>query len=235
MGEFAREAAAGFVSPRPVPPGEFRLATGAIMRTAAPAPGDDQRSIVVRRLSDTAGRRENLRCRRGFIRASNVALTPRRSPAPTVRPRPSVLPTRRRVTQRPRSNREQDMRWLHELYPDFSGMRVLVMVARGDVILVRLAASRRTRGSQRRRARGCDPATRRVRPGDDRGAGALCRELRLAGPFAGTVALVRADRLHERGADDCVASPCRDDELKARARGHGRPTRRRLGRARPTR
>ena len=70
-----------FVSPRSAPPREFRLLTGAITRTAAPAPGHDLRSIVVRRLSDTASRRENLRCRRGITRASNVALTPRRSRA----------------------------------------------------------------------------------------------------------------------------------------------------------
>jgi DNA-binding response OmpR family regulator len=58
--------------------------------------------------------------------------------------------------------------------------------------------------------------------------GASCRELRRAVPAAGIIALVRGQDVEERigalqaGADDCLASPWSDAELRARVRAMGR-------------
>ncbi len=58
--------------------------------------------------------------------------------------------------------------------------------------------------------------------------GASCGELRRAVPAAGIIALVRGQDVEERisafqtGADDCLASPWSDAELRARVRAMGR-------------
>lgn len=58
--------------------------------------------------------------------------------------------------------------------------------------------------------------------------GDSCRELRLAAPNAGIIALVQGQSVAERltaleaGADDCVASPWSDIELRARVLAMGR-------------
>ncbi|HTU85741.1 MAG TPA: hypothetical protein VMF57_09225 [Solirubrobacteraceae bacterium] len=58
--------------------------------------------------------------------------------------------------------------------------------------------------------------------------GASCGDLRRAAPDAGIIALVAGQDVAERinalqdGADDCVASPWSDAELRARVRAMGR-------------
>jgi DNA-binding response OmpR family regulator len=58
--------------------------------------------------------------------------------------------------------------------------------------------------------------------------GDSCRDLRRAAPSAGIIALVPGQDATERvtalqsGADDCLASPWSDAELRARVRAMGR-------------
>jgi two-component system, OmpR family, response regulator len=58
--------------------------------------------------------------------------------------------------------------------------------------------------------------------------GTSCRDVRSAVPAAGIIALVRGQDVEERisalqaGADDCLASPWSDAELRARVRAMGR-------------
>jgi two-component system, OmpR family, response regulator len=58
--------------------------------------------------------------------------------------------------------------------------------------------------------------------------GTSCRDVRRAIPAAGIIALVRGQDVDERigalgaGADDCLASPWSDAELRARVRAMGR-------------
>jgi DNA-binding response OmpR family regulator len=111
--------------------------------------------------------------------------------------------------------------------PDFTGMRVLLI---GE-----------HRAEQLARALACDghdvlsaeaPEAIRLSGVFDPDVivlvGDSCRELRQAAPSAGIIALVPGPDVAERvnalqaGADDCLASPWSDAELRARVRAMGR-------------
>lgn len=112
--------------------------------------------------------------------------------------------------------------------PDFTGMRVLLVGERRDEQLARVLArdghevlSAETAEAAIRLSRVFDPEVIVV-------VGDACHDLRHAAPSAGIVALVRGQDVAERinalqaGADDCLASPWSDAELRARVRAMGR-------------
>ena|ERR1700733_6618947 len=111
---------------------------------------------------------------------------------------------------------------------DFTGMRVLLVGDRRDAQLARVLArdghdvlSTEDPAEAIRLSGVFDPEVIVV-------VGASCRDLRHAAPSAGIIALVPGQDVAERvtalqsGADDCLASPWSDAELRARVRAMGR-------------
>jgi two-component system, OmpR family, response regulator len=111
---------------------------------------------------------------------------------------------------------------------DFTGMRVLLVGERRDEQLARAVAR------DGHDVLSVDSAEEAIRLG---GVfvpdvvvfiGASCRDVRRALPGAGIIALVLGQDVEERisalqaGADDCLASPWSDAELRARVRAMGR-------------
>jgi DNA-binding response OmpR family regulator len=111
---------------------------------------------------------------------------------------------------------------------EFTGMRVLVVGDPRDDQLARVLARD---GHDVLSAEAADAAIRLSGvfvPEVIVFVGTACRDLRRAVPAAGIIALVRGQDVEERisalgsGADDCLASPWSDAELRARVRAMGR-------------
>jgi DNA-binding response OmpR family regulator len=111
--------------------------------------------------------------------------------------------------------------------PDFTGMRVLLVDGRDDRLARVLARdghevlTAENPGSAIRLSGVFDPEVVVV-------VGDSCRGLRQVAPTAGIIALVAGQDVGERvtalqtGADDCLASPWSEAELRARVRAMGR-------------
>lgn len=109
-----------------------------------------------------------------------------------------------------------------------AGFRVLVVDGRSDESLARLLSRD---GHDVLSADAPTPAIRLLSVFDAKVivvVGDSCRELRLAAPDAGIIALIRGQGAVERlaaldaGADDCMTWPWNDLELRARVRAMGR-------------
>jgi DNA-binding response OmpR family regulator len=112
--------------------------------------------------------------------------------------------------------------------PEFTGMRVLLVAERRDDQLARVLASD---GHDVLSVDAPEAAMRLsgvFAPEVIVFVGAACGDVRAAVPAAGIIALVRGQDVEERiralqaGADDCLASPWSDAELRARVRAMGR-------------
>jgi len=113
-------------------------------------------------------------------------------------------------------------------HPDFTGMRVLLVGERRDEQLARVLAR------DGHDVLSVDEPQAAIRlsgvfaPEVIVFLGASCGEVRRALPAAGIIALVWGQDVEERisalqaGADDCLASPWSDAELRARVRAMGR-------------
>ncbi len=112
--------------------------------------------------------------------------------------------------------------------PDFTGMRVLLVAERRDEQLARVLA----RDGHEVVSVDAPEAAIRLSgvftPEVIVFVGTSCHDVRCAVPAAGIIALVRGQDVEERisalqaGADDCLASPWSDAELRARVRAMGR-------------
>jgi two-component system, OmpR family, response regulator len=112
--------------------------------------------------------------------------------------------------------------------PDFTGMRVLLVTDRRDE---QLACALARDGHDVLSVDAPEAAIRLTSvfaPEVIVFVGTSCRDVRRAVPAAGIIALVRGQDVEERisalqaGADDCLASPWSDAELRARVRAMGR-------------